>query len=96
MEITDKIVKDVAHLARLEFEEEKLERMKTDLSRMISFVNKLNELDTENVEPLIYISEETNVLREDVVKHEISQKKALMNAPKKDSDYFKAPKAIDK
>jgi aspartyl-tRNA(Asn)/glutamyl-tRNA(Gln) amidotransferase subunit C len=96
MEITDKIVKDVAHLARLEFEEEKLERMKSDLSRMISFVNKLNEMDTENVEPLIYISEETNVLREDVVKHEITQKQALMNAPKKDSDYFKAPKVIDK
>jgi aspartyl-tRNA(Asn)/glutamyl-tRNA(Gln) amidotransferase subunit C len=96
MEITDKIVKDVAHLARLEFEEEKLERIKNDMNRMISFVNKLNELDTENIEPLIYISEEINVLREDVVKHEITQKQALMNAPKKDSDYFKAPKVIDK
>ncbi|MFN5184018.1 MAG: Asp-tRNA(Asn)/Glu-tRNA(Gln) amidotransferase subunit GatC [Bacteroidota bacterium] len=96
MEITDKIVKDVAHLARLEFEEEKLERIKNDMNRMISFVNKLNELDTENIEPLIYISEEINVLREDVVKHKITQKQALMNAPKKDSDYFKAPKVIDK
>lgn len=96
MEITDKIIKDVAHLARLEFEEEKLERIKSDMSSMISFVNKLNELNTENIEPLIYISEETNILREDLVKHEITQKEALINAPKKDSDYFKVPKVIDK
>lgn len=96
MEINDKVVKDVAHLARLEFEEEKLEKIKSDMNRMIGFIEKLNELDTDNIEPLIYISEETNVLREDKIVQEITQKDALKNAPKKDSDYFKAPKVIDK
>ena len=96
MEINDKIVRDVAHLARLEFGEDKLEKMKTDLNRMIGFVNKLNELNTDNIEPLIYISEEINVLRDDIPSQEFSQKEALKNAPKKDSDYFKAPKVIDK
>ena len=96
MEISDKTVKDVAHLARLEFDDHQLEKIKNDLSRMIGFVNKLNELDTDGIEPLIYVSEESNILREDVVAHQVSQKEALKNAPKKDSDYFKAPKVIDK
>ncbi len=96
MEITEKIIRETAHLARLEFEQDGLEKMKSDLNRMIGFVEKLNELDTSGVEPLIYMVDETNVLREDDVKHSFSQKEALKNAPKKDSDYFKAPKVIEK
>ena len=63
---------------------------------MLGFIEKLNELDTTNVEPLIYMSDEVNVLREDDVKHDISQDEALKNAPKHDSDYFKVPKVIEK
>ncbi|MFN6037547.1 MAG: Asp-tRNA(Asn)/Glu-tRNA(Gln) amidotransferase subunit GatC [Bacteroidota bacterium] len=96
MEISDKTVRDVAHLARLEFNELQLEKIKNDLNRMLGFVNKLDELNTEGIEPLIYISEESNVLREDVIANQVTQKEALKNAPKKDSDYFKAPKVIDK
>ena len=96
MEISDKTVRDVAHLARLEFNDHQLEKIKNDLNRMLGFVNKLDELNTEGIEPLIYISEESNVLREDVIAHQVTQKEALKNAPKKDSDYFKAPKVIDK
>lgn len=96
MEINEKVVKEVAHLARLEFDEEKLEKIKSDMNRMIGFVNKLNELNTDQIDPLIYMSEEINVLREDLVVQEITQKEALKNAPKKDSDYFKAPKVIEK
>jgi aspartyl-tRNA(Asn)/glutamyl-tRNA(Gln) amidotransferase subunit C len=66
-----------------------------DMNRMLSFVEKLNELDTKGVEPLIYMTDESNVLREDVVKETITQKEALLNAPKKDSDYFKIAKVID-
>src|SRR4051812_15009223 len=91
-----KTVKEIAQLARLQFENENLAKMQADMSNMLGFVNKLNELDTEGIEPLIYMSDEVNVLREDEVKSEITQKEALMNAPKKDSDYFKAPKVIDK
>ena len=95
--IDHKTVDEVAHLARLEFIGEKAkDEMANDMSRMLSFIEKLNELDTTGIEPLIYMTDESNVLREDVVKDTISQKEALLNAPKKDSDYFKAPKVIDK
>jgi len=54
-----------------------------------------NELDTEKVEPLIYMTDETNVLRPDTPELTVTQKEALKNAPRKDSDYFKAPKVIE-
>ncbi|MHB8259321.1 MAG: Asp-tRNA(Asn)/Glu-tRNA(Gln) amidotransferase subunit GatC [Bacteroidia bacterium] len=94
--IDHKTVDEVAHLARLEFDADAKDEMVKGMNNMLAFVEKLNELDTTGVEPLIYMTDETNVLREDVVKQTISQKEALLNAPKKDSDYFKAPKVIDK
>ena len=94
--ITNETIDKIAHLARLEFENEAKEEIAKDMNRMLDFVDKLNELNTDNVEPLIYISNETNVLRDDVVKHDITQKEALRNAPKKDSDYFKVPKVVEK
>ena len=95
MKIDNKIVDEVAHLARLEFDAGAKEEIMKDMNRMLGFVEKLNELDTKGVEPLIYMTDESNVLREDVVKETISQKEALLNAPKKDSDYFKVAKVID-
>ena len=59
-------------------------------------MDKLSEIDTEGVEPLIYLSEEVNVLRVDEIKHEVSKKNALKNAPQKDSDYFKVPTVLRK
>jgi aspartyl-tRNA(Asn)/glutamyl-tRNA(Gln) amidotransferase subunit C len=59
-------------------------------------MDKLSEIDTENVEPLIFMSDEVNVLREDVAEETITQAEALKNAPKKDSDYFRIPKVLDK
>ena len=94
--IDHKTVDEVAHLARLEFDAAAKEAMVKDMNNMLAFVEKLNELDTTGVEPLIYMTDESNILREDVVKETITQKEALLNAPKKDSDYFKAPKVIDK
>jgi aspartyl-tRNA(Asn)/glutamyl-tRNA(Gln) amidotransferase subunit C len=97
MKIDKETVDKIAHLARLEFENEsKKEEMIRDMNNMLGFIDKLNELDTTNVEPLIYMSEEVNVLREDEVKPEITQDEALKNAPKHDSDYFKVPKVIGK
>lgn len=90
-----KTVDEIAHLARLEFDESSKAEILNDMNRMLSFINKLNELDTSNVEPLIYMTNERNVLREDIPEITVTQKEALKNAPKKDSDYFKAPKVID-
>ncbi len=62
----------------------------------LTVVNKLSEINTTGVEPLIYLSEEVNVLRVDEIKHEVSQENALNNAPQKDSDYFKVPTVLRK
>lgn len=96
MKIDTETVDKIAHLARLEFENESKAQIINDMNNMLSFIEKLNELDTTNVEPLIYISKEVNVLREDDVRHDITQQEALKNAPKKDSDYFKVPKVLEK
>lgn len=96
MEINNETVDKLAYLARLEFSDNDKVEIKKDLSRIISWIDKLNELDTENVEPLIYMSNEVNVLRKDEVKHTLTHEEALLNAPKKDSDYFRVPKVLDK
>jgi aspartyl-tRNA(Asn)/glutamyl-tRNA(Gln) amidotransferase subunit C len=94
MKITDEVVDHIAHLARLEFEGEKKPQIKADMERILDFIDKLQELDTDNVEPLIFMSDEVNVLREDVAKETLTQDQALSNAPKKDSDYFRIPKVL--
>ena len=96
MKITDEIVDHIAHLARLKFEGDKKIAIKQDLEKIISFMDKLSDLPTENVEPLIFMNESVNVLREDVAKVTLTQTEALKNAPKKDSDYFRIPKVLDK
>ena len=96
MKINNETVDKIAHLARLEFENEAKVQIIKDMNNMLAFVDKLNEINTSNIEPLIYMSDELNVLREDDVKPEITQKEALKNAPKHDSDYFKVPKVIEK
>lgn len=90
-----KTVDEIAHLARLEFNQEAKAEIINDMNRMLGFIDKLNELDTENVSPLIYMTSEQNILRADEVEVTLTQKEALKNAPKKDSDYFKAPKVIE-
>ncbi|MBL1233173.1 MAG: Asp-tRNA(Asn)/Glu-tRNA(Gln) amidotransferase subunit GatC [Vicingaceae bacterium] len=87
-------VKKIATLAKLEFNEEQAVSIQQDLSRMLDFVNKLNEVDTEDVEPLVYMLNERPTLRKDEPLQEISQQEALKNAPDKDTDFFKVPKVI--
>jgi len=96
MEVNNKLIQDIAKLSKLKFDDSAEEKMKVDLEKMIDFVDKLNEIDTEGVDPLIYMSEEVNVLREDKVTEETSQEDALKNAPEKDSDYFKIPTVLKK
>lgn len=96
MKITDEIVDHIAHLARLEFVGEEKTAIKADLEKIIDFMGKLNEIETNNVDPLIFMSEEVNRLREDVPEVTVTHEEALRNAPKKDSDYFRIPKVLDK
>jgi aspartyl-tRNA(Asn)/glutamyl-tRNA(Gln) amidotransferase subunit C len=96
MKITEQIVDHIAHLARLEFEGAEKDAIRSDMENIITFMERLNELDTENVQPLIFMSDEVNRLREDLAQVTITQKEALKNAPQKDSDYFRIPKVLDK
>lgn len=88
-------IKKLAHLARLEFNEEKEQEMLQDLNKILNWMDKLRELDTARVEPLTHMSEEVNVLREDVAMNTVTHEEALLNAPKKDSDYFRVPKVME-
>ena len=96
MKIDKDTVDKIAHLARLEFNDADKEEIIKDMNNMLAFVEKLNELDTEGIEPLVYMTDETDHLRDDIAKLEITQKEALQNAPKHDSDYFKVPKVVEK
>ena len=96
MKITDKKIEELAHLARLEFEGDKKDKIKSDLEKISAFCEKLNELDTDGITPLVYLSDAVNNLREDEVIEDITKEEALKNAPKKDSDFFRVPKVISK
>ncbi|MCP3931416.1 MAG: Asp-tRNA(Asn)/Glu-tRNA(Gln) amidotransferase subunit GatC [Bacteroidetes bacterium] len=96
MEIDVKLISRLEELARLELSLEERERLQKDLNNILKMVEKLEDLDTTGVEPLVYVSEEQNVLREDVVKNQVEKRKALMNAPDKNENFFKVPKVIKK
>jgi aspartyl-tRNA(Asn)/glutamyl-tRNA(Gln) amidotransferase subunit C len=96
MEVNDALVDKLATLARLQFDDAEKSAIKNDLQRMIQFVEKLNELDTTGVAPLLHMSDNINALREDVVKGSISREEGLQNAPLKDEQFFKVPKVIKK
>lgn len=96
MKVTEEIVDHIAHLARLEFSGERKVAIQNDLERIIQFMDKLQEVDTENVEPLIFMTKEMGHLREDIPLNTLTQDEVLKNAPKKDSDYFRIPKVLDK
>ncbi|HWZ21183.1 MAG TPA: Asp-tRNA(Asn)/Glu-tRNA(Gln) amidotransferase subunit GatC [Cytophagaceae bacterium] len=94
MSIDKETIKKIAHLARLEFDEKEADKMSDSFNKILAWMDKLNEVNTDNVEPLIHMSDEVNVLREDVVNNSLKHDEALLNAPKKDSDYFRVPKFL--
>jgi aspartyl-tRNA(Asn)/glutamyl-tRNA(Gln) amidotransferase subunit C len=96
MEVTDELIDNLSNLARLEFNAADKAEIRKDLQRMILFVEKLGELDTTGVEPLLHMSPETNVLRDDIPGGSASRAAALSNAPATDGTYFKVPKVIRK
>jgi len=94
MEVTDEMFDHLAKLARLQFTAAEKAELKTDLQKMISFVNQLQAVDTTGVEPLTHMGYTTNALREDKVGGMISKDAALQNAPAKNNDFFTVPKVI--
>ena len=96
MEVNDALVDKLAHLSRLHFDDAEKEAIKNDLQRMIHFVEKLNELDTTGVEPLLHLSNNLNILREDEVKGSVNREEALARAAVHDEQFFKVPKVIKK
>ncbi|MDO3626186.1 Asp-tRNA(Asn)/Glu-tRNA(Gln) amidotransferase subunit GatC [Mucilaginibacter sp. BT774] len=96
MNIDKETVEKVAHLARLELAEDEKEKMIADMNKILGFMDKLNEIDTSGIEPLVYMTNEINTVREDVIKQEITHEEALLNAPKHDNDYFLVAKVIEK
>lgn len=96
MKLNKTKVQELAHLARLEFSNEELIDIIKDLEKIIEFCDQLKLVDTQGIDPLIYLSDEINVLREDKVSEGLKKEYALKNAPASDSDYFKVPKVISK
>lgn len=96
MDVNDALIEKLAHLSRLEFGEEEKKGIKNDLEKMIGFIDKLNELDTTGVAPLLHVSENVNILRRDEVNGEIEKEDVFKNAPLHDNDFFKVPKVIKK
>jgi len=94
MAVSIKDVEHIAELARLEFNESEKQRLTHELNEILLYMEKLNELDTSNVEPLSHVIELSNVFREDVVRPSIPPEEALKNAPAKKDTFFKVPKVI--
>ena len=95
MKITVKDVQYVANLARLELTDEELENLTKQLDGILTYMNKLNELDTEGIEPLSHVLPLKNVYREDKVTSSLPVEEALKNAPSREGGFFKVPKVIE-
>lgn len=92
--ITDETIEYVGILAKLELNEEEKERAKKDMSEMLDYIDKLNELDTDGVEPMSHVFPVNNVFREDEVTNGDGSRETLANAPQKKDGGFKVPKTI--
>ena len=95
MNINQNVISKLARISKLKFNEDEMKLISNDLSKMLDFINQLQDLDTEGIDPLIHMNEEINNWREDKVQGMISQEEALSNSPVKDGTYFKLPKVLD-
>lgn len=94
MKVNTDTLNYLAKLAKLDLAEEEKEQLLIELNNILTFVEQLQEVDTDNVEPLVFINENENVLRADEIVQNISQADALKNAPLKNESYFLVPKVI--
>lgn len=96
MVIDKNTVYKVADLARIQIEDSQVDHLTQEMNKILTFMEKLNELDTTGVKPLVYMNEETNVWREDVAKNEIAPAVGVSNAAVHNERYFMVPKIIEK
>ncbi len=96
MEVNHALIDKLSLLARLDIKPTEKEKLRTDLQQMIGFIEKLQELDTTGIEPLMHLTEEMNVLRADEVKGSVTIEEALQNAQLKKDRFFMVPKVIKK
>lgn len=96
MIIDKQTIHKVADLARIAIKEEEIDTLIPDMNKILTFMEKLNELDTKGVEPLVYMNADENVWREDQVKQEISTADGLKNAALHNESFFMVPKIIEK
>jgi len=96
MQITDQMITKLAGLSHLSFTGEERERIRKDLENMIAFADKLNQLNTAGVEPLLHLTENINVFKTDVAKNELTTEQALLNAPVSSGSFFTVPKTVRK
>ena len=94
MKIDESLILKLEQLARLQLSDTERSAIQGDLNRILEMVEKLEELDTEGVDPLTYVNEDVNVYREDAVRGQIDREAALKNAPDQDGAYFRVPKVI--
>ncbi len=94
MKVNRETLKKIAHLARVEIDPKDEKSLLKDLEQIVSWVEKLDTLDTENVEPLTHMTMEKNQLREDHPKNTLERKSALKNAPDHDDSFFRVPKVL--
>jgi len=95
MKITKQEVEHVARLARLELSEQDKEKLTDQLSNILTYVEKLNELDTTGVAPTSHVLDISNVMRSDTPEASLPQERALANAPDKAAGHYKVPKIIE-
>lgn len=95
MQITKKEIEHVAKLARINFSEEEKEKFTNEFSGIIEFVNKLNEINTDGIEPTAHVLPIQNVFREDIVQESMDRDKVLQNAPLKEAGCFSVPKVVE-
>jgi len=93
--IDESQVRKVAKLARLELAEGEIEEFTVQLSAILDYMEKMNELDTAEVEPLAHCLPISNVFRDDGIKDSLGTEKTLANAPQRDGEFFKVPKIMD-
>ena len=95
MSIDLKTVKHISKLARISIDDEKANKLKGDLNNIFEFIEKLNELNTDNVEPLTSVAETSLKFRSDEVKNQNIREQIIKNSPEENEDFFVVPKVVE-
>ncbi len=95
MKVDHETLHKIAHLSRLDVKPDEEAALLNSLNGVLTWMEQLNEVDTTGVEPLMHMSAEANVLRDDYVANQLPRDQALMNAPQHDNQFFEVPKVLE-